>query len=155
MTIYVVDTSSLIDLVWRRYGKSVFPSLHELVDRLIDEERLVSHDEVYKEVERIDDEVFAWCKARRGIFGGLEPEVMLNVRRVLENTPHVVDSTRTRKNAADPWLVAQALHLRGVVVTEERGNPGAAHAKLPDVCRTEGVACIGLFGLMQREGWSF
>jgi len=155
LTVYVVDTSSLIDLVWRRYGQDVFPSLHELIDRLIDADRLVSHDEVFKEVERIDDGVFAWCKARRGIFGGLEPEVMLNMRRVLENTPHVVDATRRQRNAADPWLVAQALHVNGVVVTEERASPGAASAKLPDVCRVERVGCIGLFDLMKREGWSF
>lgn len=154
MTVYVIDTNSIIDLVWRRYGKRVFRSLHELIDELVDEGRLVSHMEVYRELERIDDEVFAWCKERKAIFSD-EIEVMALLGGVLAKSPKIVDPRRPHRNAADPWLVAQALHLEAVVVTEEQSNPKSGTPKLPDVCQLEKIECIKLFDLMEREGWCF
>lgn len=155
-TIYVIDSNALIDLNWRRYPEDLFGSLHRLVDELVTAHRLVSTEEVYRELEKQDDEAHAWCKKRRDIFAPSADEALQRrLIAVLERTPTIVDPRRPHKNAADPWLVALALHVRGAVVTEETSNPGARVARLPDVCAMERVPCIGLLDLMRRERWSF
>jgi len=56
MNIYIIDTSSLIEMK-NRYPKKNFPSLWEKVEELISKNRLISPLEVRKEIEKGDDEL--------------------------------------------------------------------------------------------------
>ena len=63
MNIYIIDTSSLIEMK-ERYPKNNFPTLWNKVEKLIQDERLITHIEVKKEIEKGDDELKEWIKKK-------------------------------------------------------------------------------------------
>lgn len=153
--IYLLDTNAIIDLIWRTYPQKPFGSLHSLIDRLIDEQRLLSSWEVLEEVRKQDDDTQAWCEQRKRIFLKSDRDTQQHLRQVLARTPNILDPARPEKNAADPWLIALALKYNAAIVTDEKSNPKSKVAKLPDACRIQNVTCLRLLELMQREQWEF
>lgn len=66
--------------------------------------------------------------------------------------PRLVDTVKGR-SGADPFVIALAASGEPVmaVVTEE--TPGKQ--RIPDVCASERIPCMGLADLIERENWSF
>ncbi|HWB52207.1 MAG TPA: DUF4411 family protein [Stellaceae bacterium] len=128
LPIYSVDSSALIH-GWRRaYRPRNFGLVWARIDGLINEGRLRASIEVYREMERKDDELFAWCKERRAaMFEG--------------------------RSGGDPFVIALAATARPpmTVITEE--SPG--RQRIPDVCAGEGIPYIGLADLIEQENWQF
>jgi hypothetical protein len=123
------------------------------LDGLIAEGRLRASIEVYREMERKDDELFAWCKDRREtMFVEIEDACQHEVARIMGAYPRLVDTVRGR-SGADPFVIglAAAAQPRMTVVTEE--HPGKQ--RIPDVCLAEGIAYIGLADLIEQENWRF
>ena len=54
-------------------------------------------------------------------------------------------------NAADPWIIAYAYTLGGVVVSEEQR--GGNDVRIPDVCAVLGVRHMSLLDLLRTEGF--
>ena len=60
------------------------------------------------------------------------------------------------ESGADPWLIAHAIHNRGVVVTHESTkHPQAKAARIPDVCDAFKVPCIDTYEMLDRLGADF
>lgn len=83
-----------------------------------------------------------------------EPTDVMRVRQVLEKgyAPDLTD-VEMETIGRDPFLIAAALSGTGrVVVTREVSKPSKTRAnrKIPDVCKTFGVACINDFALWRR-----
>lgn len=154
--IYCVDTSALIHASTRAYPPRRFPRLWKALEDLIEVNRLIISIEVYRELERKDDEVFAWAKERKdALCREIDDDVQTHVIRLMRDYPRLVDTTKG-KSGGDPFVIAQALaanpHL--VVVTEEKGG-SANSPKIPFVCDQEGVRRISLLELIDAEDWSF
>lgn len=153
---YCVDSSSLLHAANRAYPPRRFPRLWREIEALVDEGRLIISIEVYRELERKDDEVFAWCKERRDVFcREIDGDVQAHVIRLMRAYPRLVD-TRKGKSGGDPFVIAQALaanpHL--VIVTEEKGGSETS-PKIPFVCANEGLRCIDILTLIDEEDWTF
>jgi len=152
-SIYSADSSALIH-AWRRaYRPKNFGFIWERVEELISVGRLFVSVEVFKEIERKDDDLHAWCKDRGdGFCVQIDDAIQLHLRRIMENYPKLVDLAKGR-SAADPFVIALAAtsHPRMVVVSEE--NPGKV--RIPDVCNAEGIECIRVADLIEREDWHF
>lgn len=155
MPVYCLDTSALLYAMNERYPPGNFPSLWEKVEGLVAEERLTSPDEVYKEVEKKDDEAFKWCKARSGIFVPLTGDIQLATIEILREFPRLVD-TKKQRQQADPFVIAVARVKGAAVLTAEthRAN-GSKAPRIPDVCDHYGVDCHSFLDLIQIEGWVF
>ena len=54
---------------------------------------------------------------------------------------------------ADPFIIAKAKVLNGIVVTLEEIKPNAA--KIPNVCAGLNIKCINLETFMMQQGWKF
>lgn len=67
MTVYVFDSSPLIDL-FKHYYPARFPSLWESFDALVTEQRIVSVREVRNEIEGQNDRLSDWVKDHRELF---------------------------------------------------------------------------------------
>ena len=82
--IYSVDSSALIH-GWRRiYRPKNFGFVWSRFDALIDQGRLRATIEVYRELEKKDDEVFEWCKARKDrLFIEIDEECQRHVIRLI------------------------------------------------------------------------
>jgi hypothetical protein len=65
----------------------------------------------------------------------------------------------TRKNilkgspVADPFLIAKAETISGVVVTQEEFKPNGV--KIPNVCKERNIRCINLEEFMEHQKWIF
>jgi hypothetical protein len=154
--IYSIDTSALVH-GWRRaYPPKRFGGLWAKIDELIEQGRLVASIEVYHELEKKDDDVFAWAKARKDtLFRDIEEDVQVAVIYLMRTYPKLVD-TGKGKSGGDPFVIAQALAADPphVVVSQEAGG-SADRPKIPFVCQAEGVECINLLALIEAEDWTF
>jgi len=148
--VYVVDTCSFTELR-RTYPRPHFDAVWKLIERVADEGRLVSVEDVFLELDAQDDEVAEWARARRGLFLPLTEELQAKAREILSTHPTLVD-VKKRKSGADPFLVALGVLRHACVVTQERRSGGPPAVKIPDVCAAYGVRCVPLLQLLQDEG---
>lgn len=153
---YSIDSSSLIHAANRAYPQRRFPKLWAEIEGLVDAGRIVMSIEVYHELERKDDEIFAWCKERKeALCQDIDDDVQAHVVRLMRTYPRLVD-TRKGKSGGDPFVIAQALAVSPclTVITEEKGG-SVASPNIPVVCASEGLRCISILTLIEEEDWSF
>ncbi|KQZ73069.1 hypothetical protein ASE06_11580 [Sphingopyxis sp. Root214] len=123
---------------------------------MIDDSRLIATIEVYHELEKKDDEVFAWAKDRKEtLFLEIDEDVQSHVIRLMQNYPRLVD-TKKGKSGGDPFVIAQALagNPALTVISQEKGG-SLARPNIPVVCAAEGVRVIELLDLIEEEDWTF
>jgi uncharacterized protein DUF4411 len=153
---FVFDTSAFIN-GWRdHYMPNTFPSVWDLIGKAMDDGRVIVPREVLNELEKKDDDVFAWVKDHSGAF--VEPSVEVQrqageVFALLEQRPVVRDS-------ADPFVIAEARIRSLTVVTYEgrtfSGVPTKNWSKsMPGICQHLGVPCRTLPQALHHLGGSF
>lgn len=151
---YSIDTSAILD-GWRRYyPPDVFPGIWDRLDELINDGALRATEEVLIELERKDDEVFAWAHAREHLFIAIDDRIQDVVSDILNTHEKLLD-TRSGRSAGDPFVIALAEIESAVVVTGERATNSVDRPNIPDVCAARGVRSISLLQLLRSEGWSF
>ena len=83
----------------------------------------------------------------------LSRETQQWVGRIASGWPHW-NAVRHINNSADPWVIAYARAMGGVVVSEERRRAtGGGGVKIPDVCDGLGVTHFDLLELFRTEGF--
>ena len=71
---YCIDTCALIDL-WRRvYPRDIFRTLWKNIEKFISDGRLIAPREVFKELEKQDDELLEWTRKHKKMFKNLDNE---------------------------------------------------------------------------------
>lgn len=152
---YSIDTSAILD-GWRRYyPPDTFPGLWDKLNVLIQQGHLQATEEVLHELEKKDDEVFEWAKAREdAFFIPLDADIQPVVADILEDFEKLVD-TRANRSAADPFVIALAKLNRCCVVTGERATTSSGRPNIPDVCSALRIPCITLLQMIQSERWTF
>jgi hypothetical protein len=156
---YTIDTSSLLAMMnaGEKYDKEVFKKLWADFQALCDTGKVVSHVEVYKEINDggVKDQI-AWIKSYKRIFQKYNlPNEENVIRNIGSRGGHFVSFLQQQKSKsvhADPWLVAQAKVENLILITEEANN---SPKKIPQVCIAVGVKSISILGLIQEEGWSY
>lgn len=150
---YSFDTSAFLDVSSRWYPRDVFPTVWQRLDELIQAGKLVAVDEVLRELERGDDDIFKWAKERNQAFHALDHDIQSAVQEVLSEFPKLVDS-RTGKSFGDPFVVAHAKCRSLTVVTGEMGGT-AMRPKIPNVCTHFGIRCISIVEMFRELGLKF
>lgn len=155
--IYVFDTSSIRSL--QHFYPSVFKTIWDGLDGLVQQQNLISTREVWNELERqnVSADVFAWAKKNKQIFTTPNAAELQFVAQIFQ-TKHfqsLIGEQQRLKGTpvADPFVIACAKINGGTVVTEEQLKPNAA--KIPNVCAHFNVPCIDLEKFMQQQGWTF
>jgi len=161
MLIYSMDTSGWTSLK-RGYPASSFPSLWQDVDYLAKNNRLISPDQVYAELEKQDDELLKWAKLHKEIFLKLDDEQVAVGLQIVANYPSLVNPLKQTPDA-DPFVISLAIvqqkrsTLLGdeciVVSAEKRGSP--QKYKIPDVCTYLGIRHFTILDVIAEEGWTF
>lgn len=157
MTAYCIDTSSLVQAWVRAYPIRYFEPLWDKIDELIKDGRLFSSIEVLNELEKRDDDLFAWAKERKEMFRELDDETGQDkMAHLMGMYPRLVD-TRKGKSMADPFVIAVAAVADPphTVVTEEAGTGKLEKPKIPDVCIAEGLETMKFLDLIIQEDWRF
>lgn len=120
---YIFDTASLIELL--KFPRSIFPSMWDKFDVLVQEGKVLSVKEVKKELEeRFREHEEDWIKKNASIF--LEPKAsealfIIEIFKV-RNFQNALERQKMLKGGAfaDPFVIAKAQSLNGIVVTEEK-----------------------------------
>lgn len=154
--IYSIDSSALIH-GWRRaYPERNFAPVWRQLDALIAEGRLRASIEVFNELERKDDELFAWCKERRdALCVEIDYEVQVHLAHIMGTYPRLVDTVKGR-SGGDPFVIELARQHNPVMTVVSEESPGRKNSpKIPDVCAAEEIRCLTLLGMIQELDWRF
>ena len=162
-TVYCIDTSALVDMRIV-YPLRNFPSVWEKFRKLVQDKRLISPNQVFKEVEKRDDELRNWTRQHRQMFGELNQQQQGFVKEILQKFPNLINSLKTTEDA-DPFVIAPALSERKkqkqdlfkreyIVVAHEKQKKGG-RPKISDVCTAYGIKCIWAWNIIENEGWKF
>src|SRR4051812_650514 len=119
MTVYCIDTSSLIAAWQERYPLENFPQFWERMEGLAAAKRLLSPVEVLRETEKRSDELHAWLKARKGMFRELNEAIQIEASHILAQFPRLVGERKLR-TSADPFVIAMARVENLQIITEEK-----------------------------------
>ena len=155
--LYCTDTSSLIEL--KHFPRDVFGSVWTTLEDLIKAKRLFAPHEVFRELQKGDDDIFKWAKAQSGLFIDLDTAQGTLLSEILGRYPAMGAPMKTGPHA-DPLVIALArtrLNSGGDgchVVTEEKLK-GPGSVKIPNVCDDFKVPCVNLVGVFRLEGRSF
>lgn len=146
---YSVDTSALVDLWVRYYSPDIFPGLWKRLEQLVAEGRFQVVDEVRRELERQDDELFKWVKAHPDMVVPLDEELQTAAHAIINGFPSLTNTKSLMSGSADAFVIALA-QLRGLtVVMAERSKPSSP--RIPDVCRTLGVDYFTPIQMFRKE----
>lgn len=147
---YCLDTSAFINAWVKHYCPTVFRTFWTEIDRLIGDGTVVSCHEVYREIERRDDDLLAWVKRRKQIFERPLDRTTKELTKVMAMFPNFAAQGGSI-NAADPWLIAHAKAGGYIVVTYEEKAP-KIHArrppKIPNACEAFGVGYMGMMDFL-------
>lgn len=153
---YSIDTSCIIH-AWRRaYPPAHFTSFWAAVEVLIDNGTIIASIEVLMELKKKDDDIYQWVSSLPlHLFMELDNQQQAILSHIMGNYPRLVDTTKGRSEC-DPFVIALALAYQTPLIVISEENSGKLNSpKIPDVCRAEGIICIKLVELVQREGWVF
>ena len=156
---YTMDLDSFVKIFRDEgaYTKKHFRTLSDKVSNLLIGGIIISHIEVFKEIEDgykesgRKDELYEWAKSNKNIFKDYNlPDETFKIKEVGDKFPMFTYQNKEKPNHADPWLVAQAMINNLTLITEEKkmGNSG-----IPKICIDFKVRYIDLFGLIKENGW--
>jgi hypothetical protein len=152
VTIYCIDTSSLIAAWQERYPIENFPAFWVKVDNLINSGRLVAPIDVFHEIKKRSDELHAWLKKRPAMFRELEDAIQIEATQILAKFPRLVGEKKLR-TSADPFVIALARVGGLQLVTDEKPTGSLARPNIPDICVELKMTAIGLLQLIKSENW--
>lgn len=154
--LYVLDTNSI--KVLAGYYPKTFPTFWDQFNALVSDGRIVSVEEVRKELEFLlrSAHLIEWVE-RQDIFtppNGDEMRYVNSIFAVEHFRPLINErAIALGRPVADPWLIARAMDQDACVVTEETHKPNAA--KIPNVCDHFGIEHMKLQDMLAEEGWRF
>ena len=155
--IYVIETSSWQQL-FGCYRRERFPTLWEKFDETVASGAITSIQHVLREIERRDKKngELEWARTRPELFPGLNENESRFLRDIFE-VPRfrlvVPTDLRDTEVGADPYLIARAKAIGGMVITQERRRN--SRVTIPSICQHFEILCGSLDDFMNRRNWSF
>ncbi len=91
---FCFDTSALIGCWSRSYPPDVFPGLWVKLEELIARGAVRCPEEVRVELERQEDDLAQWAKARPALFVALDAAIQVATSEVLAQHPRLMTATK-------------------------------------------------------------
>lgn len=147
--LYIFDTSAFAKLN-RDYPRENLSIVWEKVEEVVGEKRLISSEVVYREILKGNDYLSRWAKENRDIFHPLSKDIQNVTRSIINEYQSIIDFKRN-KSGADPFVIAFAKVVNGIVVTEEKPSGGPDKVKIPDVCSLMKIQCVNFLTVLKFE----
>lgn len=110
---YTIDTNIIVTLN-RDQPRDIYASVWEALEALTADGRCFMNREAYEELVHVDDECAPWAKVQEGFVQDTTAAELAVVDSITTDHPGWVQETR---NAADPFVIAQAVERDLVIVT--------------------------------------
>jgi hypothetical protein len=153
---FVFDTNVFIAAWNVHYRPEQFGPVWRLIEGCLEDGRIKAPRAVFVELTGThDDGIAAWARERAPHFAHPPEEVQRLIATIDAAAPGLIKPTT--RNAADPWVIALALHEQRTVVTYEGIGPTGIAAtgkgmQIPRACAALGVECIILADAFVRLG---
>lgn len=152
---YLLDSNVLITAKNNHYGFDFCPAFWEWLDTAHASSTVVSVERVDDELTQRDDDLSDWARARRAFFlplTGADVRAVAQVNRWANDSPDYDAAAKAEfADAADSFLVAQALAGSHTVVTHERISDGRKRIKIPNAAAAHGVKWCTPFHMLRVE----
>jgi len=148
-----------LSIILHHYYPDRFPSFWDKFAEVAREEALFSVREGWFELQNQFDieELERLERYNGGFFAIPSVEEMAFIKEIysVRNFQYNLEKKKLLKGGhfADPFIVAKANAVNGIVVTEEKFKENAA--KIPNICEHFRIECINLEGFLLEEDWSF
>ncbi len=157
--LYLLDADVLIEANKRHYGMDFCPAFW---DWLIDQNgrgKVHSVEQVANEIAADSDDLAKWAVARGDAFFLAPGEDALPafaaVSTWVSRQSFRPDAVSDFFQAADYYLVAQALTYQCTLVTHEIASAAVKRVKIPNVCIGVKVNCMSPYEMLRSEGARF
>ena len=151
---YCIDTSALID-GWKDYPLEHFGVWDE-IQKLINEERLVSPYHVLGELKVRDDDLHKWCNEKDLLFSSPTENTVSIEKEIISKYSGFKPKKRPKADWADPWVISIAIENEYIVISHEtKKTPEEKTWYIPDICSDFGVQHIRFLDLIKEEKWEF
>lgn len=154
---YVFDTM-VLSQQFRFYYRQRFPTLWSNFEAMVIDGRITSTREVRRELENSNDaSILAEINKFKQLFPTpteFEEEFVgriFAIRHFRQNIPRKTLLKGGRN--ADPWLIARAKLVDGIVVTNESFRDHGVG--IPNICMSFGVDYLSFEAFMEKENWTF
>lgn len=165
--LYLLDANVLIDAHNKYYAIDMVPEFWDWLLHMAGQHQLAMPLETFEEVrggaDAKRDLLNEWlCRSEVEETLVLEEDLDESaLRSVLKAYAPDLDDSEVEQIGRDPFLISYGLvdTASRVVVSNEVSKPSKirANRKVPDVCRTVGVACCDTFAMLRalgfRTGW--
>ncbi len=152
---YLLDANVFIEAKNRYYGLDFCPAFWDWLRVENTGGHVFSIEKVGDELAAGADEVSTWAAPLGpGFFLPVEPAMLDSLRRVsawATSQGYEPSAVATFLQAADYYLVGQALALGYAVVTQELPSPSLKRIKIPDACVGLGVRCVSPFEMLRNQ----
>jgi hypothetical protein len=148
--VFCFDTSAFITMK-NYYPLNTFVTLWTNLENMISQKTVVSPQEVFIELEKIDDELLGWVRKNSEVFHELDQEQISFATEIIRDFPKLIDPNKDTSEA-DPFVIALAKKESAIVVTQESLS---RQNKIPDVCRQKNIQCIPLLQFFNMQNWKF
>jgi hypothetical protein len=111
---------------------------------------IISHEQVFREIEMGRDEIYQWCKNFRYMFKEID-ECQINKIPEIQNryTKEYWERKINRPAPwADPWLIALAICEEALIVTNEKNITN----RIPAIADNFNIQCSTLFDFFRKVG---
>lgn len=153
MALFSVDTSSLVNAWNKLYQPDIFPSIWDHIHQIWEDDVIAITEQVFIEIEKKDDALFAWCKERRKLFKPLS-EPHQDCLAALMSRHRRIAASGSGRNFADPFVVSLAQTYNPVLsVGTEEDFGKKTNPKIPYLCKQEGLVCTNFNGLLRATNW--
>ena len=146
--VYVLDSSALIHAYRHDFPPDSDPGdFWEWLDAIAAQGEIIIPEMVFEEVKRRTDGLYEFLTNLENVEKTPSADALPYMNEVLEaysNDPTDTD-IEGLDLIADPYLIAHALALDAVVITDEVPRPNATvprNKQIPDICAALGVTCI-------------
>ncbi len=114
---------------------------------------LVATEEVLRELEKQDDDVYRWVKSQQNMVIPIDDLIQIEVIHIMDAYPKLVNREKNRSEA-DPFVIGLA-RLQNCVVVSAENRRTLKNPKVPDVCDDMGIPHMKLVDVFSQEGWVF
>lgn len=152
---YLLDANVFIEAKNRYYGFDFCPAFWDWLDVRNSAGSVYSIERVGEELGAVEDEVSNWAAARNESFF-LRPDsqtlpALVRVSAWATGQSYEASAVNTFLQAADYYLVGQALARGDTVVTQEVASTSRKKIKIPDACIGLGISHVTPFAMLRHE----
>jgi len=149
--VYFIDASALINIKrYPGYPQEVFPTIWIKLENMAKGDELISHIEVYNEIEKRKDTIYEWCRQNKKMFKDINECQIKKLKEIETKYDPEYWKNETNKGGpwADPWLIALSICENAIIVTDEKNAPN----HIPYIASHFNIQCLNLIDFFKKIG---